>query len=88
MIEMAAGDTGIRSVESIQLGTSAGSAGDIAVVLFKPIMMFGSASGLQTADQLCGWNEPILSEAHLDALQTNYPAGFSYWNPHFGYMDR
>lgn len=38
-IPLAAGDTGVRSVESVTLAASTGTAGNFGVVLFKPLAM-------------------------------------------------
>lgn len=40
-VTLAGGDTGVRSVESVQLSAGTGSAGGFGVVLYKPIVVFG-----------------------------------------------
>jgi len=39
MIPLAAGDTGVRSVQSVTLAASTGAAGNFGIVLFKPLAM-------------------------------------------------
>lgn len=41
-ITLADGDTGVRSVESVTLAATTGTAGDIGVVLYKPLFLFPS----------------------------------------------
>lgn len=43
-ISLAAGDTGVRSVEGVTVTASTGAAGDFGVCLFKPLMMFSLES--------------------------------------------
>ena len=88
-IIMQDGDTGIRSVESIQFDISTGTAGDIAVILYKPLVILdGSLDGYQTADKIVGWNEPILSEAHLDMFNGSVSTSVTSQSFSIGYMDR
>jgi hypothetical protein len=51
-IPLAAGDTGVRSVEGVTLTATTGTAGNFGVCLFKPLMTFSldSTTGTMTID--------------------------------------
>jgi hypothetical protein len=43
-VKMAAGDRGVRSIESVQLDGSTGTTGNFGVVIYRPLMYFGVQS--------------------------------------------
>ena len=49
-IPLAQGNTGFRSVESVTLGSSSGTAGAFGVTLFKPIAMFPCGTAYSSID--------------------------------------
>jgi hypothetical protein len=54
-LPLADGDTGVRSVESITLAASTGTAGDIGVLIIKPLATLGlNAAGAGTQDYISG----------------------------------
>jgi hypothetical protein len=67
-IPLAAGDTGVRSVESVSLTPSTGTAGNFGITLFKPIAIIPSTVDMATANEIVGWNTGIHSDAHLQLL--------------------
>lgn len=72
--KLQAGDTGVRSVESVTLAGSTGVAGDFGVVLYKPLMPFGplNMNEQATMDALfyCGVVPEILNNACLQFIYT------------------
>ena len=84
ILPLADGDTGVRSVESVTLAASTGTAGNIGVMLFKPLFMvpretkeyteLGYGNGLA-----CGRMIEIRKDAYLSMLaksnNTNYIQG-------------
>jgi hypothetical protein len=63
------GDLGVKSVQSVTLNASTGTAGNFGVVLFKPLSFIGWMDGHLSAEHLPGWNTPINPNACLDFLQ-------------------
>ena len=72
MMPLQAGDTGVRSVESVQLSASTGTAGNFGVILFKPLFITMPAVGIQDFTHIPGWNTPIDDEAVLTWLPYYY----------------
>lgn len=73
-IPLANGDTGIRSVESVTLSATTGTAGNFGIVLFRPIAMFAiDTLNPVVADLISGCSagglEPISDDACLNLLQ-------------------
>lgn len=69
-------DTGVRSVESVSLTPSTGSAGDFGIVLFKPIALVQHGVGRANADainDIVGWQNTIDDDAILEALFITSP---------------
>lgn len=65
-------DSGVRSVESVTLTPSTGTAGNFGVTLFKPLAWMPGVPGhigrpLDVFD-IPGWNTPILDDACLQLL--------------------
>lgn len=80
LIPLAAGDTGVKSVESITLAASTGTAGNFGITLYKPLLAIPTrqlASGISTA-QLEGDLpvDPILSGA---SLSPEIVDGTAFW---------
>ena len=82
-----AGDTGVRSIESVQL--DAVHTGDLVLLLVKPLVSI-KCDGLgrePVQDSLCGWNNEIDEEACLMVWSTDrfgastFP---SHWRYEFG----
>jgi hypothetical protein len=72
-IPLQAGDTGIRSIESVTLAATTGSAGNFGVCLFKPLSMISleSATGTMPLDSVStGCIIGSLCEIHPDACLT------------------
>ena len=69
LVQLEGTDTGVRSVESVQLDVATGSSGDIGITLFKPIAMVcpGLGNMRDTWDRIIGWQESIDDEACLNA---------------------
>lgn len=61
------GDSGVRSVESVTLAGSTGTAGSFGVVLFKPLFFFHQYNGLLDKTFLESWMGGKLIEVHPDA---------------------
>lgn len=65
-------DTGVKSVESMSLTPSTGTAGNFGVTLFKPLVFIPSIPtrmGMKNdIFDMPGWNEPILDAACLQFL--------------------
>lgn len=69
IIPLQVGDTGVRSVESVQLSVATVTAGDFGIVLFKPLFyMHARSSDFVPANQLPGWNTGIHSNACLQPI--------------------
>ena len=66
-------DTGVRSVESITYSAATGVAGDVGVVLYKPLVLIPPGH-YHDVSTLFGWSTPILSEAHLDLMLMGFGA--------------
>jgi hypothetical protein len=66
-IALQAGDTGVRSVESVQFATAPGSAGNWGITLAKPLLMIPAPNGPGRADLLSmvGLFSEILDDACL-----------------------
>lgn len=63
------GDTGVRSVESVTFSAATTTAGNIGIVLFKPLFhMFMEANTVYNAESIPGWNTGIHSDACLQPL--------------------
>ena len=72
-IPLQAGDTGIRSIESVTLTATTGTAGNFGVCLFKPLAMISleSATGVMPLDSVStGCIIGSLCEIHPDACLT------------------
>lgn len=69
-IGLQAGDSGVRSVESVTLSVSTGTAGNAGIVLYKPIAYIeqGNAPPQQVGAGIMGWNTPIEPGACLQKL--------------------
>lgn len=71
-IPLQGSDTGVRSVQSVTLTPSTGTAGNFGVVLFKPLMTVAAltpAGGkMNDIFDLPGWNTPIDDAACLEFL--------------------
>lgn len=77
-IPLQAGDTGIRSIESVTVTATTGTAGNFGVCLFKPLAMVSleSATGAMPLDAVStGCIIGSLAEIHTDACLTI--SGFS-----------
>lgn len=74
-LPMQSGDFGVKSVESVTLSASTGSAGNFGVTLFKPLFMFQSLAGSPeptVITALCGGAIPkYVNGAHLFLLSTS-----------------
>lgn len=67
--QLAAGDTGARSVESVTVSVATGSAGNLSIVLFKPLAIIPRCyGGRLLAHEIPGWNTGIHTDAHLELL--------------------
>lgn len=66
-------DTGVKSVESLTLTPSTGTAGNFGITLYKPLAWIpAAATRLNRPNDIFdipGWNEPILDGACLQPLQ-------------------
>jgi len=72
-IPLQAGDTGVRSIESVTLAATTGTAGNFGVCLFKPLSMISleSATGAMPLDSVStGCIIGSLAEIHPDACLT------------------
>jgi hypothetical protein len=72
-IPLQAGDTGVRSIESVTLAATTGSAGNFGVCMFKPLAMISleSATGAMPLDSVStGCIIGSLAEIHPDACLT------------------
>ena len=69
IIPFAPGDTGIRSIESVQLSAATGT-GVWGVFLFKPLFCSAAVIGNQDFTRIGGWNSNIEDEAVLVWLST------------------
>ena len=72
-IPLQAGDTGIRSIESVTLAATTGIAGNFGVCMFKPLSMISleSATGAMPLDSVStGCIIGSLAEIHPDACLT------------------
>jgi hypothetical protein len=72
-IPLQAGDTGVRSIESVTVASTTGSAGNFGVCLFKPLSMISleSATGAMPLDSVStGCIIGSLCEIHPDACLT------------------
>lgn len=70
VLALQSGDTGAKSVESLTVGSAAGTAGNLGIVLFRPlalIAMNGQQSHFDILDTV-GWNEEIQDDACLQLL--------------------
>lgn len=77
-IPMAAGDTGVRSVESVTLAGTTGTAGNFGVCLYKPLAMFAmnDFQGAQVFDAIStGGFIGALAEVHPDACLSIFGIG-------------
>lgn len=77
-IPLAAGDTGVRSVESVTLAGNTGGAGDFGVCLFKPLAMFAmnDFQGAHVFDAIStGGFIGALAEVHPDACLSVFGIG-------------
>jgi len=71
ILQLQDGDTGVRSVESVQLSASTGSAGNWGILLFKPLAFIQprSKSAISGVDTIIGWGDGIEDEAVLELWQ-------------------
>lgn len=77
-IPLAAGDTGVRSVESVTLAATTGTAGNFGVCLFKPlaIMAMNDWQGAHAIDAVSsGGFVGALAEVHPDACLSVFGIG-------------
>lgn len=77
-IPLAAGDTGVRSVESVTLAATTGTAGNFGVCLFKPlaIMAMNDWQGAHAIDAIStGGFIGALAEVHPDACLSVFGIG-------------
>lgn len=70
IIPLADGDTGFRSIESVTLAATTGTAGNIGVTLFKPLYMMVSEFGTIVGSRASN-NNSLLSGAQLEAIPAN-----------------
>lgn len=78
LIPLAAGDTGVRSVESVTLAGTTGTAGNFGVCLFKPIaiMAMNDFQGAHVIDAVSsGGFVGALAEVHSDACLSVFGIG-------------
>lgn len=76
IIPLAAGDLGVKSVESVQLSASTGAAGNWGITLFKPIgFVIVNSDGAYDILNNAMWSEEILDDACLQAVYFNSPSG-------------
>lgn len=72
MVPLQGADTGVKSVESVSLTPSTGTAGNFGVTLFKPLAFIPAIATrmgrVNDAFDMPGWNEPILDNACLQFL--------------------
>lgn len=72
-LPLAAGDTGVQSVESVTLAATTGTTGNFGVCLFKPVCMMplNDVLGAMPVDAVSfGGLTPSLAEVHPDACLT------------------
>lgn len=70
-VPLASGDYGVRGVTSVQLDSSTGTAGDFAVIIARPIKVFGIPwAGAKFENPLSGWVAEIPSGACLSTYMT------------------
>lgn len=77
-IPLAAGDTGVRSVESVTLAGTTGTAGNFGVCLFKPLAMMAMNDwqGAEAFDAITsGGFIGALAEVHADACLSVFGIG-------------
>ena len=68
-VSLQAGDTGVRSVESVQFSNAFGGAGNVGVVLFKPLaLLVGRGAGDDSVMTVLGWNTGWETDACLQVL--------------------
>lgn len=83
-VGLQAGDSGVRSVESVTLSAATGITGNLGVVLFKPLAYLGSVNANTSypyfdVRQIPGWNTAIEDGAYLDAvLMSGHANGATY----------
>lgn len=72
IVPLQATDTGVKSVESVALTPSTGTAGNFGVTLFKPLVWVPSIPSFMGRQNdifsMPGWNTPILDDACLQLL--------------------
>lgn len=68
LVGLAAGDLGVKSVQSVQLSASTGTAGNFGVVLFKPIAIIPPGEANIPPNEIVGWNTGIHDDAFLEIL--------------------
>lgn len=74
LLPLASGDTGVKSVESVTLAASTGTAGNIGVVLFKPLAAFCTFPGI---DELRA--EPVLTGTMFGGLPEIVDDACLFW---------
>lgn len=82
LLPLAAGDTGVRSVESVTLAATTGTAGNFGVTLFKPLAMIctdiaGPMSQDMVGGGLLGGLPEVLDNACLVPFMMGTQSGFS-----------
>lgn len=78
-VNLQAGDVGVKSVESVTLSGSTGSAGNFGVVLFKPLCFVGFHNDWADASMVGGWNSQIQNGACLEVLgHTDYATSATF----------
>jgi hypothetical protein len=83
MIPLAAGDLGVKSVESVTLSGALGTAGNMGIVLFKPLAYIdvtGHRPPQNATHGIWGWNTPIESSPCLQFLLN--PSDWNSGNTH------
>lgn len=68
ILPLQAGDTGVRSVESVTLSATNSTAGAFGIMLFRPLFLTPPIVGSVDFTHLAGWNTPIDDEAVLAFL--------------------
>lgn len=72
MVPLQGADTGVKSVESVSLTPSTGTAGNFGITLFKPLAYIPAMptrmGRVNDVFDMPGWNEPVLDAACLQFL--------------------
>ena len=68
-VTLQTGDTGVRSVESVQLDVAMAAAGNFGVTLYKPVAIVRCGVGKVSPSSILGWNTGWDTDACLELLQ-------------------